>query len=92
MTAAPTDGASARADYLVKQALPHLVRLEAFFRMNELTPLAEGMEEVLLTAEKMLTASSTGDGQGDARSRAVQDQQPCNAESMQERHGRAALG
>lgn len=65
---------------IIAPALDHLIRLEAYFRINELPRLAEGLDQVLLDAEKIMTESAeNADGIDDARRPNDQDQQPCSA-------------
>ncbi len=91
---------------VILPALEHLVRLEAYFRLNGLTSLSEAMDEVLGVADDMmqrsggdkgtaLTPSSGGEPEGgnaDAPTPDAVDRSRCSAGSMQEKRGRAALG
>lgn len=103
MTSNGQDSLNAR-DYLtlLRPALPHLVRLEAYFRINGLDDLSEDLERALNRAEEMLANSAriarsdgaeppVGDND-DAHPSDDRDQSRYNAASMPERRDRAALG
>ncbi|MCQ8185631.1 hypothetical protein [Parvularcula maris] len=54
-------GPSERSRKLVEPALEHLVRLEAYFRLNGLAELAEKTEAVLAEAERLMRRDAAGD-------------------------------
>ena len=41
----------------IREALPHLIRLEAFFRARGIDVLSEGMDDVLCAAENLLSTT-----------------------------------
>ena len=93
------DHAAIRAT--IKPALGHLIRLEAYFRVNGLEELSEGLEAVLGRAEALLLAlpdeltgpqPAIADGTDDARQPDDQDPRQHSAASTPAKRGRAALG
>ena len=64
----------------VREALPHLIRLEAFFRARGIDALSEGMDDVLQQAEQLLsTPVGPVDGLADAPPPTGQDQRQYSA-------------
>ena len=91
-------------DYLtlLRPALPHLVRLEAYFRINGLEDLSADLDRALSRAEQLLAERSSrstrgfdgspGGGNGGVPPSDDPDQSPYNAASTPGTHGRAILG
>lgn len=64
----------------VREALPHLIRLEAFFRAREIDGLSTRMDEVLCEAERLLSMPvESADGLAGAPSPTDRDQPRYNA-------------
>lgn len=86
-----------RARGLVAPALEHIIKLEEYFRVHGLDPIATRLEATLQECELIMTGAkphggAPADGSGDAPPTVGQDPQRYNAELTPETGGRAALG